>query len=137
MSNIDFSTKIVNRRRFLGMTGGLAAAAGVAAACGDGGTWDPVPTRVREQQAAAAPTVAAGSSDHSMPMPSAADRPKPSGKLTTVYDAALAPVDPNPNKTLLIEAKDAVHEVAGGVTMNAQAMAHLHRHGYRLYQPSC
>jgi nitrite reductase (NO-forming) len=120
MSNIDFATKIVNRRRFLTMSGGLAAAAGVAAACGDGGTLDPVPTRAREQQASAAPTAAAGgSSDHGMPMPSAADRPKPSGKLTTVYDAVLAPADPNPNKTLLIEAKDAVVEIAGGIKMNA------------------
>ncbi len=120
MSNIDFAARAVNRRRFLGMTGGLAAAAGVAAACGDAGKWDPVPTRVRDQQAVVAPTMAAsGSSDHSMPMPSAADRPKPAGKLAAVYDAALAPADPNPNKTLLIEAKDAVLEVAGGIKMNA------------------
>ncbi len=123
MSNVDFSTKIVNRRRFLGMTGGLAAVAGlggVAAACGgDAGTWDPVPTRVREQQAAAAPTAAGASSDHAAPLQGAADRPKPSGKLATVYDATLAPADPNPNKTLLIEAKDAPLEVAAGVKMNA------------------
>lgn len=120
MSSIDLASKVVNRRKFLGMTGGLAAAAGVAAACGDGGTWDPVPTRTKDLHAAAAvPTASASSSDHSAPMPSAADRPKPSGKLATIYDATLAPADTNPNKTLLIEAKDAVVEVAGGIKMNA------------------
>lgn len=118
MANMDRLKESVDRRKFLGLTGGLAAA-GAVVACGQGGTYDPPVGGQKQQQAAATPTAAAGSSDHSAPLPSGADRPKPSGKLAAVYDAKLAPVDPNPNKTLVIEAKDAVIEVAAGIKLNA------------------
>ncbi len=118
MANIDLARTSLGRRKFLGLTGGLAAA-GAVVACGQGGTYDPPLGPPKNQQAAPTPTAAAGSSDHSMPLPSAGDRPKASGKLATVYDAKLAPVDPNPNKTLVIEAKEATIEVAGGIKMDA------------------
>lgn len=115
MANIDLATTGMGRRKFLGLTGGLAAA-GAVVACGQGGTYDP-PLGPPKLAAAATPTAA--SSDHSTPPATGADRPKASGKLVTVYDAKLAPVDPNPNKTLLIEAKEATIEVAAGVKMDA------------------
>ena len=117
MANIDLATTGLGRRKFLGLTGGLAAA-GAVVACGQGGTYDP-PVGGQKQAAAAATPTAAASSDHSTPPASGADRPKPAGKLVAVYDAKLAPVDPNPNKTLLIEANEATIEVAAGVKMDA------------------
>jgi nitrite reductase (NO-forming) len=56
---------------------------------------------------------------HSMRPVSGGDRPQPSGKLAQIYDASLAPLDPAPTKTLVIEAADAKVEVAAGVTLNA------------------
>jgi nitrite reductase (NO-forming) len=118
MTDNVVSKKAVDRRRFLGLTGGLAAA-GAVVACGQGGTYDP-PIGGQKQQAAATPTVTAGSSDHSVPpVTPGSDRPKATGKLATVRDAALAPADPNPSKTLLIQTKELTHEVAAGVTMDA------------------
>ena len=118
MANIDLAKTELGRRKFLGLTGGLAAA-GAVVACGQGGTYDPPVGPPKQQAAAATPTAAAGSSDHGAPMPSDADRPRASGKLVAAYDAKLAPVDPNPNKTLVIEAKEATIEVAAGVKMDA------------------
>ena len=112
----------IGRRRFLGVTGGLAAA-GLLTAC-DAGVYDD-PSFGKNARAAATGTAEAASptpmasSDHSAPLPTAGDRPKPSGTLATVSDAALAPVDPNPAKTLVIEAKDNPIEVAAGINFNA------------------
>jgi nitrite reductase (NO-forming) len=116
----DIHNAIMDRRRFLGLTGGVAAAGVVAAACGDpGGKYiNPAGSSAAAAQGAAASPTAA-SSDHSAGLPTAGDRPKASGKLAAVRDATLAPADPNPNKTLVIETKDVVHEVAAGVQMNA------------------
>jgi nitrite reductase (NO-forming) len=47
------------------------------------------------------------------------DRPQPGGELQAVRDATLAPVDPNPEKPLVIEAVDRTVEVAGGINLNA------------------
>lgn len=122
MSVQDAVHEKVARRKFLGLTGGLVTSGVLAAACrnyGAGGYEDPSDPFGRNKTAAAvAPTVSA-SSDHSGPMPAGAGRPQPTGKLTTIYDARLQPVDPNPDKTLIIEAKDTVVEVAGGIKFNA------------------
>ncbi len=133
MTTIDLS-KGVNRRKFLGLTGTLAvagAAAGtIGATCHGAGEWDIEPGSARrnwetaqaglKQQAAATETaVAGGSSDHSMPPSGEAGRPQPEGELAAVYDASLPLLDPNPAKTLVIEAVDAELEVAPGVTMAA------------------
>ena len=117
MANTDLNNTEVDRRKFLGLTGALAAA-GAVVACGQGGVYDP-PVGGPKQQAAATPTAAAASSDHSTPPASGADRPKASGKLAAVHDARLAPIDPNPNKTLVIEAREATIEVAAGIKMDA------------------
>ncbi len=113
----------IGRRTFLGVTGGLAAA-GLLTACDAGVYDDPsfgknARAAATGTAAAASPTPAMASSDHSAPLPTAGDRPKPSGTLAQVYDAALAPLDPNPAKTLVIEAKDNPIEVAAGVNFNA------------------
>ena len=118
------TTQRIGRRAFLGVTGGVAAA-GLLTACGDSGGAYEDPSFGKNANAAASATAAAASptagasSDHGAPLPSAGDRPKPSGTLTTIYDAALPPLDPNPNKTLVIEAKDNPIEVAAGVMFNA------------------
>jgi len=121
VATIDLLSKGMARRRFLGVTGGLAAAGIVGAACEyDGGSWDrPGVTPKSGAKPVSLTTPTAASSDHSGPMPGGADRPKPSGKLTSIYSAELPPVDPNPNKRLIIEAKDVTLEVAPGIKMNA------------------
>jgi len=119
MNDHESLTKALPRRRFLGLTGGLAAAGVVAAACGDGGTYVK-PGTAFGNAAADASTPPAASSDHSMPpVTPGPDRPKASGQLAAVYDARLQPADTNPRKTLLIQTKELTHEVAGGVTMDA------------------
>ncbi len=113
-------TSTVNRRRFLGLAGGVAAAGAVTAACKNygAGVYDtPVGGRGNAPPAAATATMA--SSDHSGPMPQGADRPQPTGKLSSIYDARLQPVDPNPNKTLVIAASEAELEVAAGIKFTA------------------
>ncbi|HYM16476.1 MAG TPA: multicopper oxidase domain-containing protein [Dehalococcoidia bacterium] len=120
MTAKDIRTTLLDRRRFLGITGGVAAAGVVAAACGDSGGSYIKPAGAASASAAGAATpTASASSDHSAPMPTASGRPKASGKLATVRDATLKPAGPGANKTLLIETKDIVHEVAAGVQMNA------------------
>jgi nitrite reductase (NO-forming) len=120
----DIFSKHMARRRFLGVGAGVAAASAVGAVCGTGAglnTYDEGTRAAGQAPAsagAAAPTPAA-SSDHSMPPSSVPGRPKASGKLATVYDAALPPLDPNPKKAIELESKDAVIEVAGGVMFNA------------------
>ena len=76
MANIDLATTGLGRRKFLGLTGGLAVG-GAVVACGQGGTYDPPVGGQKQAAAAATPTAAAGSSDHGAPMPSSADHPKP------------------------------------------------------------
>lgn len=119
MTSKDIRNTIMDRRRFLGLTGGVAAAGVVAAACGDpGGKYiNPAGSSAAAEGAAASP--AAASSSHSAAPQAAGDRPKASGKLAAVRDATLVPVDPNPNKTLQIHAREVTHEVAAGVTMDA------------------
>jgi len=106
--------KALPRRRFLGITGGLAAAGVVAAACGEKGGALVTPTAASGGAPAGDSTAPGGT-----PVQAGGDRPKPSGQLASVYDARLQPVDPNPVKTLLVEAKDTELEVAAGVKMNA------------------
>ncbi len=97
------------RRHFLGMAS-VAAATGVLTACArDEFSYEPH----------VIPTASAEDGGHSVRPVTGGDRPQPDGDLAAVYDAALPPVDPNPQKTLVIEAVDAVVEVAGGIKLNA------------------
>ncbi|MHB8513767.1 MAG: multicopper oxidase domain-containing protein [Dehalococcoidia bacterium] len=105
----------VDRRRFLGLTGSIAAAGAVGAACGYGAGKN-VYGAGTATALAAGPTPAPPA--QSTPTTAGGARPKASGKLASVRDAALPPADANPNKTLVIEVKDAVVEVAAGVPMS-------------------
>lgn len=98
----------VDRRAFLGLAGAAAIGA-VATAC------------VEEAKPLGASSAATHGTDdgHAMRPATGGDRPQPSGELATIYDASLAPLDPAPNKTVVIEAIDAQIEVAAGVTLNA------------------
>ena len=117
MAHTDLNKTEIDRRKFLGLTGGLAVAGAVAAACGDsGGTFEKPGAPPFSSGQAGAPTTAAAPST---PASAGGERPKAVGTLAAVYDAKLAPIDANPNKTLLIEAKDTTIEVAGGIKMNA------------------
>ena len=112
----------VGRRAFLAMTGGLAATGAFVGACrnyGAGTNEDPSRPFGSNAGRAALATPTAASSDHGGSTPSGAGRPQPTGKLTTTYDARLKPVDPNPNKTIVIEAIDTAIEVAAGIKFNA------------------
>lgn len=113
MSNDQITRRLLGRRRFLGLTGGIAAVGAIGAACGQSGTYIK-PTTSASAQGAATATPGADAT----PTPGGG-RPKPSGKLASIYDATLPPVDPNPSKKLLIESKETPHEVAAGVTMNS------------------
>lgn len=119
----DVLTRSLPRRRFLGLTGGIAAAGAIGAACGYGAgknTYDQGPQHAAAaQNRSAAGATATPAMDHSMPPSNVAGRPKPNGKLATVYDARLQPATPEATKNVVLEAKDAQLEVAGGVTMNA------------------
>jgi len=112
-------TRTFGRRRFLGLASGAAAAGAVAAACKNYGVGTYEKPAGAAASTGATPTAAAASSDHAAPLPSAADRPKTSGKLAAIYDARLLPADPNPNKTLVMEASEQQIEVAAGVKFNA------------------
>src|SRR5512146_1128029 len=110
MNGQQAPSDLMDRRKFLQLTGGLAAV-GVAATAAAGGVY--------------ASNHGSSGTSHDMAMqeatPTAAatpasERPKASGKLAAVRDASLAPADPNPSKTLLIETKELTHEVAAGVT---------------------
>ncbi|MDE3094843.1 MAG: multicopper oxidase domain-containing protein [Chloroflexota bacterium] len=105
----------LGRRRFLGLSGSIAAAGAVGAACGYG-------AGKNVYEAGTATALASGPTQappaQSTPAVPSSARPKASGKLATVRDASLPPADPNPNKTLVIEVKDAVVEVAAGVQMS-------------------
>src|SRR5581483_4569348 len=122
MNTTEVLRTAMGRRRFLGIAGGVAAAGAVTAACGTAGEYEPIgPTKApsgNAAQAAASPTAMA-SSDHGAMPPAGAGRPSPSGKLASIYDAALPPLDPNPNKLIVLEAKDALIEAAAGVKVNA------------------
>lgn len=124
MTRTDLLTQEVARRRFLGLAG-VAVAGGAAAACG-GAEWiDAAGTAHVEQTKAAGGAVptqppTAGGDGHSAPLPVSDDRPKAQGsELATIYDPVLPPLDPNPNKALLIEVLDRELEVAPGVMMAA------------------
>ena len=109
----DHRTNGVDRRKFLQLTGGLAAVGVASTAAGVGAF-----ASSQSERAAATPT--ATPMDHGSPTATpASDRPKGSGQLASVQDAALAPADPNPSKTLVIDAKEVTREVAAGVTMDA------------------
>src|SRR5581483_5387717 len=100
MNTTEVLRTAMGRRRFLGIAGGVAAAGAVTAACGTAGEYEPIgPTKApsgNAAQAAASPTAMA-SSDH----------------------GALPPLDPNPNKVIVLEAKDALIEAAAGVKVSA------------------
>ncbi len=134
MATIDLLGKQFNRRKFIGLTGHAAivgaAGAAFAGTCagadyetppGSGRkTWESGQEQVKAQSGATETAVSgAGSSDHSGPMPDGEGRPKPTGKLTSVYNAALPPLDPNPNKTLVIDVTDQELEVAAGIKIKA------------------
>ncbi len=111
--------KFMGRRKFLGLAGSVGAAGAAAAVCGGGaGKYEPVPGASNSASASQAAAAATPSSDHSVAPQAGTGRPKPSGKLATVRDATLPAVDTNPNKTLIIEIKDAVSEVAAGIKMS-------------------
>lgn len=133
MATIDLLSQAVNRRRFLALSGTAVAATAIAGTCGGAEytippgsgkkTWEAAQAEA-EAAAIAAKTAEAGETDHdsdghSGPLPEGEGRPKPTGDLVSVYDAALPPLDPNPVKTLLIDVKDATIEVAAGIRLNA------------------
>jgi nitrite reductase (NO-forming) len=131
MATIDLLARQMNRRRFLALSGTAAAAGAVAATCAGAGEWDVPPgsgratweagkEQIRAQQAAGATaTASAGDDGHSMPPSGDEGRPKPSGDLAAVYDAALPALDPNPVKDLRIEVVDKEVEVAAGIKLDA------------------
>lgn len=121
MHALSTSDRTIHRRKFLGLTGGLAAASVLAAACeNNGGEWiRPGSSTPEPPKQASANDATTGSSDHGIMPEAGDDRPRPGGKLASIYDAALTPADPNPSKGLVIEAVDAVIEVAGGVKVDA------------------
>ena len=117
-------TRAVGRRRFLAMTGGLAAVGALSAAgacdAGSGQVTYDEGTRQAQAGAASGHLVSATTPAAAQPTAQAAgNRPKASGTLATVYDASLAPIDGNPNRTLVINTAHKQHEVAAGVVMNA------------------
>jgi nitrite reductase (NO-forming) len=122
MNALSTSDRTIDRRKFLSLTGGVAAAGVLGAACeNNGGEWiRPGASTPEPPKQAAADSATTGSSDHAvMPAAGGSDRPEPSGDLGSIYDAALKPADQSPNKRLVIEAVDAIIEVAGGVQVDA------------------
>ena len=123
MKQPDIFSKHMARRRFLGVGAGVAAASAVAGVCGTGAGLNTYDEGTREAgraaaaAGAAAPTPAA-SSDHSMPASGVPGARSPVANSHRIRRRARA-AGPEPNKTLLIESKDAVIEVAGGVMINA------------------
>lgn len=110
---------IVNRRKFLGLAGGVAAVGALAAA---GCARDEYATTPYEGAAGTGATrgaSAGGDDGHGARPPAAQDRPEPGGDVATVFDAALPPLDTNPVKEVVIECIDAQVEVAGGIMLNA------------------
>ena len=105
------SSDVLGRRQFLLATGGFAIAA--AGACAGG---EQEPSRYGPRSAGAATPTPSG---HDAGAPRGADRPQPSGTLAAVYDATMPPLDPGPNKSLVIEAVDATVEVAAGINLHA------------------
>jgi FtsP/CotA-like multicopper oxidase with cupredoxin domain len=103
------TTALMGRRRFLGVAGGAAAGGLLTAAC----------ARDEFLSEPYEPAAQGEENGHSVRPQGGADRPQPSGELAAVRDAALTPVDPNPQKTLVIEAVDRTVEVAGGINLNA------------------
>ena len=134
MATIDLLSQAVNRRRFLALSGTAVAATAIAGTCGGAEytippgsgkkTWEAAKVEA-EAAAVAAKTADAGETNldgangHSGPLPEGEGRPKPTGELASVYDARLPPLDPNPDKTLLIDVQDKVIEVAAGIKLNA------------------
>jgi nitrite reductase (NO-forming) len=108
MSAPNAAGNLLGRRRFLGVAGGAAAGALLSAAC------------ARDEYLGEPYTPPAqADGGHAARPQTADDRPQPDGDLQAVRNAALTPVDPNPQKTLVIEAVDRTVEVAGGVNLTA------------------
>jgi nitrite reductase (NO-forming) len=98
----------MHRRRFLGLAGVTAASGLLAATC------------AREEYLSRSNDDPATQDEgHAARPATGGDRPQPGGELAAVRDAALPPLDPNPQKTLVIEAIDKTVEVAGGINLNA------------------
>jgi len=112
MATTSPSKRLIGRRGFLGVAGGLTVGA-VATAC----------ARDEYRRETFVPGAAAedGMDGHGVRPVSlgGGNRPEPSGDLATIYDPVLPPVGPEPTKRLIIEAIDAQVEVAGGVKLNA------------------
>jgi nitrite reductase (NO-forming) len=98
---------LMGRRRFLEVAGGAAAGGILTAAC------------ARDEYVTKPYVPAEAEDGHGARPQTGADRPQPEGELAAVRDATLTPVDPNPQKTLVIEAVDRTIEVAGGINLNA------------------
>jgi nitrite reductase (NO-forming) len=101
--------RTIGRRHFLGVAGAAAAGAALTACARDEYLSEPY----------VVPTASAQDGGHGVRPVTGGDRPQPSGDLAAIYDAVLQPVDPNPQKTLVIEAVDRVVEIAGGINLNA------------------
>jgi nitrite reductase (NO-forming) len=65
------------------------------------------------------PTASAQDGGHGARPQGGEDRPQPGGNMEVVRSAVLEPADPNPQKTLIIEARDELVEVAGGIKLHA------------------
>ena len=100
---------LIGRRQFMLGAGGFAAGALVSAACArDEFVSEPyvLPTAAQDDGHGARPV-------------SSQDRPRPKGTLEKVRSALHEPADPNQQKTLVIEARDELVEVGGGVMLHA------------------
>ncbi len=118
-ANETLHSSTLNRRKFLGVAGGVAAVGALAAA---GCARDEYATTPYDSNAGVGATRgAAGGPDdgHGARPMTADDRPQPEGFPAKIFDAALPPLDPNPVKDIVIEALDAKIEVAGGIMLNA------------------
>jgi nitrite reductase (NO-forming) len=113
-------TRAVGRRRFLAMTGGLAAvgALSAAGACDAGSGLVSYDQGTRQAEVAGAATGPTATPAAATPQASGS-RPKASGKLATVYDASMPVIDNNPDRTLVLQTAHKQLEVAAGVMMNA------------------
>ena len=123
MNGQQVPSDLMDRRKFLQLTGGLAAV-GLASAAAAGGVF--AASQGKSSSSAASGASATQTASHDMAMQGASptatppsERPKGSGNIASVRDASLPPLDPSRAKTLRIETKELTHEVAGSVTMDA------------------
>ena len=107
---MGLTQELIGRRGFMLGAGGFAAGLVASAACAR----DEFQT-----QPYVLPTASAQDGGHGARPPADDDRPQPGGNLEAVRSAVLEPLDPNPTKTLIIEARDELVEVAGGVKLHA------------------